>query len=930
MNIMQSVAGEEFLTVASTPLRSGGEKHMKKKSSPTRRVRKPVPAAQEKSPASQAAVSFPIIGIGASAGGFEALEQFISNVPKDSGMAFVIVQHLDPTRKGLMPELLQRCTPMNVMQVKDRTRVRPDCVYVIPPNKNMSILHGVLHLFEPSTKRGQRLPIDFFLCSLALDQQQNAIGVILSGMGSDGTPGQRAIREKGGLAVAQEPSTAKFDSMPRSVIDAGLADIVAPADELPGRIMVWLKHAPHAAVPEAAVDSSMRGALEKILILMRSRTGHDFSYYKKNTLYRRIERRMGIHQIEKIASYVRFLNENPDELDLLFRELLIGVTGFFRDPDVWQLLREKTLPELLAHHPTRLLRAWVAGCSTGEEAYTLAIVFREVVEKLKPGKNFKLQIFATDLDRDAIDKARQGVFSDKISADLTPELLRRYFTEEEGGYRVRAAIREMVIFSPHSVIKDPPFTKLDILSCRNLLIYLAPEIQQKLFPLFHYSLTPGGLLILGNAETIGHFSGLFATVSGKSRIYQRLDSVVRLDPIEFPSSFSPAYSAASDTPDGRQPIQNLQTQIEQLLLRRYAPPSVLVNESGNIIHISGKTGKYLEPAAGKANLNVFAMARDGLRHELTSAFQKALRQTGPVTLRGLKIGTNGGSQHADLIVERLEETEPLAGLVIIVFCDIEAPVETKTPARTAKDDAKQPRLAELERELRQNREELRNTREQMQTTQEELRSSNEEMQSTNEEMQSTNEELTTSKEEMQSLNEELQTVNAELQGRLDELSLINNDMRNLLNSTEVATVFLDKELKIRRFTTQAVKITTLIPGDVGRPISDIACELLYPGLSDDSREVLRKLGAMEKPIRTSEGSWFSARIMPYRTMDDRIDGVVISYWDITTAKELEAKLQEMQLALENRLAGKSTELDKAQTELKAERKRTTSVKPRKT
>ena len=413
---------------------------MKKNPSPASRVRKPTPAVQEKSLASQAAVSFPIIGIGASAGGFEALEQFMAHVPDDCGMAFVIVQHLDPTRKGLMPELLQRGTRMKVMQVKDRTRVRPDCVYVIPPNKNMSILHGVLHLFEPSAKRGQRLPIDFFLRSLALDQQQEAIGVILSGMGSDGTPGLRDIKEKGGLAVAQEPSSAKFDSMPRSVIDAGLADIVAPADELPGRIMAYLEGVPHADVPAAGVESSMRGALEKILILMRSRTGHDFSYYKKNTLYRRIERRMGIHQIEKIASYVRFLNENPEELDLLFKELLIGVTGFFRDPDVWQLLRDKTLPGLLARHPARLLRAWVAGCSTGEEAYTLAIVFREVVEHLKPGKNFKLQIFATDLDRDAIDKARQGVFSEKISADLTPEQLRRYFTR--GGRRLPGARRD--------------------------------------------------------------------------------------------------------------------------------------------------------------------------------------------------------------------------------------------------------------------------------------------------------------------------------------------------------------------------------------------------------------------------------------------------------------------------------------------------------
>ncbi len=902
---------------------------MKKNPSPANRSRKPVPAAQRKSSSAQAKDDFPIIGIGASAGGFEAMEQFLAHVPDESGMAFVIVQHLDPTRKGLLPELLQRGTRMKVIQVKDRTRVRPDCVYVIPPNKNMSILHGILHLFEPSAERGHRLPVDFFLSSLALDQQQKAIGVILSGMASDGTLGLRDIKEKGGLAVAQEPSSAKFDSMPRSVIDAGLADIVAPAEELPGRIMAFLERVPHVEVPAEALESRMRGALEKILILMRSRTGHDFSFYKKNTLYRRIERRMGIHQLDKIAAYVRFLNENPEELDLLFKELLIGVTGFFRDPDVWELLREKTLPALLADRPARLLRAWVAGCSTGEEAYTLAIVFREVVEKLKPEKNFKLQIFATDLDRDAIDKARQGVFSANISEDLTPEQLRRYFTKEEGGYRVRAEIREMVIFSPHSVIMDPPFTKLDILSCRNLLIYLAPEMQKKLFPLFHYSLHPGGILVLGNAETIGQFTGLFAPVKDKSRIYRRLDSAVQPDPVEFPSTFAPSMPANSDASEARKPIHNLQTQAEQLVLRRYAPPSVLVNESGNIIHIGGRTGRYLEPAAGKANLNVFAMAREGLRHELASAFQKALRQTGPVILRGLKIGTNGGCQHADVIVERLEESEPLAGLVMIVFCDIAPPVEAKRAVKGGKKSAHHPRLAELELELRQNREELRNTREEMQTTQEELRSSNEEMQSTNEEMQSTNEELTTSKEEMQSLNEELQTVNAELQGRLDELSQSNNDMRNLLNSTEVATLFLDKELKVRRFTTQVTKIIKLIPGDVGRPLSDLASDLLYPELCDDAREVLRKLGSIEKAVRTQEGSWFSARIMPYRTSDDRIDGVVISFWDITEAKELEAKLKEIQASLEDRIERKSAELDDSQNELKAEKGRTAAVKPRK-
>jgi two-component system, chemotaxis family, CheB/CheR fusion protein len=888
---------------------------------PENRGETPDPAVANPSPDSQVTGAFPIIGIGASAGGFEALEQFMSRLPVDCGMAIVIVQHLDPTRKGLMPELLQRVTAMKVTQVKDRTRVRPDNVYVIPPNKDLSILRGVLHLSEPAEKRGRRLPIDFFLHTLAKDRGQRAVGVILSGMGSDGTAGMQSIREHSGLAVAQEPGSAKFDSMPRSVIDAGLADIVAPAGELPDRIIAHLGgHSPHMEIV-AESKTNPRGSLEKILTHMRNRTGHDFAHYKKNTLHRRIERRMCIHQIDKIASYARFLHENPEEIDLLFKELLIGVTGFFRDPQVWKLMRDKFLPKLLAGHPTHQLRAWVAGCSSGEEAYTLAILFREALEKLELGITPKLQIFATDLDRDAIDKARRGLFSEKAAEGLTPEQLRRYFSKEGGGYRVRAEIREMVIFSPHSLIMDPPFTKLDILTCRNLLIYLDPEMQKKLFPLFHYSLNSGGILVLGNAETTGQFTGWFSTVCAKSRIYQRIDTAVRADPVEFPSSFAPGLSAASEAPEAQRPNASLQTLAEQLLLRRFAPPAVLVNDTGNIIHITGKTGKYLEPAAGKANLNIFAMAREGLDHELSSGFQKAMRQAGPVTLHGLKIGTNGGTQHADVIIERLEGTEPLAGLLLIAFCDRAALVDVEPEPTTGSPSTDQTRVKDLEFELRRNRETLRDTREAMQTSQEELRSTNEELQSANEEMQSTNEELTTSKEEMQSLNEELQTVNAELQGRLDELSLANNDMKNLLNSTEVATLFLDKELNIRRYTSEATKIIKLIPGDVGRSITDLASELIYPELCNDVREVLRKPRSVEKPIRTRDARWFSVRIMPYRTLSDLVDGVVITFWDITESKTLETRLQEMQIALQDRLDGKSSELVKAKDALKAQRGR---------
>lgn len=848
--------------------------------------------------ASKASATFPIVGIGASAGGLEALEQFLARVPPGSGMAFVIVQHLDPTRKGIMPELLQRATGMKVIQVKNRTPVREDCVYVIPPNKDMSILHGVLHLLAPASPRGLRLPIDIFLRSLALDQQERSVGVILSGMGSDGTLGLRAIKEKAGVALVQEPATAKFDSMPRSAIDAGLADIVAPAGELPGKIFAYLQRKPLIVRTELVLEDKTQSALEKVMVLLRDHTGNDFSLYKRNTLYRRIERRMGIHQITKMARYVRYLQENSQELDLLFKELLIGVTNFFRDPAVWEELRTKVIPALLASRsPGHALRAWVPGCSTGEEAYTLAMVFREAVEALKPKASFFLQIFATDLDRDAIDKARHGVFPPNITTDVSAERLKRFFTKEDHGYRVRREIREMVIFAPQNIIMDPPFTKLDLLSCRNLLIYLTTEVQKKLMPLFHYSLTPGGLLLLGSAETVGSSTDLFASVSAKARIFKRTETVQRPVQVEFPASFKVGKPFGPESAQPAKPSASLQSLADQLILRSYAPPTVLTNDKGDIFYISGRTGKYLEPAAGKANWNLFAMAREGLRYELAAAFPKALKQKESVLLHALKVGTDGGTQCVDVSVQRLDEPGPLHGLVIIVFTDVAMAVTThtsKTPAQNA-------RLTASERELQRVRAEARITHEEMQTSQEEIRSANEELQSTNEELQSTNEELTTSKEEMQSLNEELQTVNAELQAKLQELSSSSNDMKNLLDSTDIAMLFLDRHLNVRRFTHQATKIIKLIPSDVGRPITDLVSNLDDPALSADAREVLRSLVPKEKPVSTPDGRWFSVRIMPYRTLDDRIDGVVITFADITVAKTLEAELREKQAALEQRV-----------------------------
>lgn len=830
---------------------------------------------------------FPIVGIGSSAGGLEALELFLANVPEKSGMAYVIIQHLDPTHKGVMVELLQRGTSMRVFQARDRMRVQANCVYVIPPNKDMSILHGVLHLLDPVAPRGLRLPIDFFFRALADDQQEHSIGVILSGMGSDGTLGLRSIKEKAGVVFVQDPGSAKFDGMPKSAIEAGLADVVASADALPGKISAYLQHTPMIATPELENETKTSSALEKVVILLRAQTGHDFSLYKKTTIQRRIERRMGLHQIKKIDIYVRFLRENPQEVELLFRELLIGVTSFFRDPEAWEQLKIDVLPALLDGRTShQALRAWVPACSTGEEAYTLAILFQETLEKLKPAKPITLQIFATDLDQHAIEKAREGIFPANIAADVSAKRLDRYFVKVERGYQVAKSIREMIIFAPQNIIMDPPFTKLDLVSCRNLLIYLTPELQKKLLPLFHYSLNRGGFLFLGNAETVGTFTNLFTPLAGKTHIYRRFDSVLTPELVEFPTTL---FSAQAGTPSKPlKPAANLQSLADELILQRFSPAAALTNESGDILYINGRTGKYLEPAAGKANWNIFVMAREGLRYALTSGFQKAVRVKETVALKNLVVETNTGKQVVNVTIQPLTGAKQLDGMVMVVFTDVAVKPPLKLHGKQRKDTE---RVAELEQDLESARQEVQSTREEMQTSQEELKSTNEELQSTNEELQSTNEELTTSKEELQSMNEELHTVNQELQTRLDELAHTNNDMKNLLDSTDIATLFLDNSLCVRRYTSATGKLTRLIPGDVGRPITDIASTLLYPELAEDAREVLNSLVKVERQLLIPDGNWFAVRILPYRTLENMIDGVVITFSDITVSKKLETELR---------------------------------------
>jgi two-component system CheB/CheR fusion protein len=837
-------------------------------------------------------VQFPIACIGASAGGLEALEQFLGNVPEYSGMAYVVIQHLDPTQKGMLPELLQRITKMKVFQVKDRMPSKPDCVFVIPPNSSMSILKGVFHLFEPIETRGLRLPIDFFMRSLADDQHERSIGIILSGMGSDGSIGLRAIKEKNGVVMVQDPATAKYDSMPRNAIDSVVVDIVAPANLLPARIIDFLKHVP-AIKADLDIEIKDKSSLEKIIILLRTNTGNDFSLYKKNTVYRRIERRMTVHKIDKISSYVHFLQENPKESGILFKELMIGVTSFFRDAAVWEKLKETIIPEIISNREEgSILRAWIPGCSTGEEAYSLAMVFKEATEKKYPNCGFSLQIFATDLDNEAIETARKGIFRANISADITPNRLNRFFIRTDEGYRVNTEIREMVVFANHNIIMHPPFTKIDILSCRNLLIYMDNELQKKLFGLFYYSINPEGILLLGSAETLGTQGPLFTTVDSRLKIFKRSVTTIVPELFDFPASFSRNRPANYEKQIPAKSILNIQTLADQLLLQHFSPAGVLVNENGDIIYISGHTGKYLEPAVGKANMNIFAMLRDGLHNEFPIAFRKAIMTKKSVVLSNIKVGANGGSLTLNVKIQWIDKPEPLNGLVMIIFTDMPDVPGIDLRSKKGKKTLDNIRQMELERDLQHTREEMQSTLEEMQTSQEELKSTNEEFQSTNEELQSSNEELTTSKEEMQSLNEELQTVNAELQSKVEEFSRVNNDMKNLLNSTDIATLFLDKELNIRRFTNQATKIFKLIKGDIGRPITDLVSDLIYPDLADDALEVLRSLVFIQKQIPAKDKRWFSIRIMPYRTFDDRIDGLVITFINLSDLKQVEGKLHE--------------------------------------
>lgn len=831
-------------------------------------------------------MSIRILGIGASAGGLEPLEQFIGRIPPTSGLACVVVQHLDPTQKALLPELLQRVTPMPVREAAHGMPVEPDCVYVIPPNTELSVVDGLLNLAEPVEPRGLRLPINVLFSSLASARGERAIGVVLSGMGSDGTLGLQAIKAVGGLTAAQEPDTAQFDAMPASAIAAHCVDLVAPPGDLPERILDCLART-DARDADASGPDPESTPLQRILHLLQDRTRHDFSLYKPSTLHRRIERRMAIHETATLPAYADFLERNPQEIDLLFKEVLIGVTSFFRDAPVWQYLADVTLPELLRERRgSPDLRAWVVGCSTGEEAYSLAMIFVEAMARLPRPHDFSLQIFATDLSPDAIATARRGHYPAQIRDSVSPERLARFFTADDHGYQVNSEIRDLVLFARQDVVLDPPFTRLDLISCRNLLIYFDQGLQRKLIPLFHYSLRAGGILLLGSSETVGRHQELFAPIESRLRLHRRQDHP-RSGDIRLPmKSFPPLSRLTRESPVSTDPpspriSDNLQAAADQVLLQVYAPAAVVVNDEGDIVYISGRTGKYLEPAAGKANWNFHAMVREGLRIRVVEALRRATEQSEPVQLSGLQVQLpGGGTQDVDVTVQALQEPSALRGMKMIVFRDLASTQPDPASRRQSGSAARQAHAAELRRH-----------QDEIQTLREENRASREELQSANEELQSTNEELTTSKEEMQSMNEELQTINAELQTKLDDLFLAQSDLKNLLNSIDIAILFLDEDLNVRRYTDRASGIFKLRESDIGRPLSDLATSLRYPELGDDARVTLDTLGIAEKQVPAADGRWFTVRIMPYRRLDNVIDGVVITLLDITETKELERALR---------------------------------------
>jgi two-component system, chemotaxis family, CheB/CheR fusion protein len=836
-----------------------------------------------------------IVGVGASAGGLEAFEQLLVSLPSDTNMAFVLVQHLAPTHESFLSELLAKSSKMPVFEVADGMTVAANHVYVIPPNVEMYINQGVLHLSPLSSGRARRMPIDIFLRSLAEDQQSRAVGVILSGTASDGTLGIQAIKAAGGITFAQDEESAKYSAMPQNAISAGNVDFVLRPEEIARELARIAKQVHFFAsdeVPETAENSAKNETLSKIYAVLRNFSRVDFNHYKPGTIKRRITRRMFLRKIDNLESYFQFLRKNRDEVENLFNDVLINVTGFFRDPEAFESLVKEAFPLMMTNKsPEAPIRIWVPGCSTGEEAYSIAIALLEFLGDR--ASNLHIQIFGTDLSESIIQKARAGFYPENIEVDLSAERLKRFFQKTDGGYQVAKAVRDVCIFARQDVGKDPPFSRLDMISCRNVMIYMGPILQKRIIPIFHYALNMNGILFLGSSETVGGFSDIFTALDKKARLYTK--RTVDMPPhFEFVPRFEPETEMPKVRPEPADRT-TLQKTADQMLLTRFTPASVLVNDKLEIVQFFGQTGRFLEPASGDASLNLLKMVKSGLQVELRLAFQKA-RRAGSVRKEGVLVELDGMLRVANFEILGLEGGANKHQYYLVVFEEGQAlrrsnavqPKEAKKNAKVKRSEV-EIENARLREELGATREYLESIIEEQRTTNEELRSANEEIQSSNEELQSINEELETAKEELQSANEELTTVNEELQSRNDELSRLNNDLNNLLSSVNIPIIMLGNDLRIRRFTPVTQKVMNLIPTDIGRPITDIKSNLRLPDLRQVISRVVDTLEIQEIEVEDNAGKWYSMRIRPYRTLDNKIDGVVIVLIEMDPRQRLTQK-----------------------------------------
>jgi two-component system, chemotaxis family, CheB/CheR fusion protein len=841
---------------------------------------------------------FLVVGLGASAGGIKAFKEFFTHVPPDSGMAYVVILHLSPEHESHLAEVLQVATEMPVMQVHGSVQIEPNHIYVIPPNKSLAMNDGHLALSEVKRIEERRAPVDIFFRTLADSKNAHAVSVVLSGTGSDGSMGMKRVKEMGGVCIVQDPREAEYSDMPRHSMATGLVDYVLPVSEIPRKIIAYRDRLERTRIPLEPLErpETDEQALRNIFTQLRVRTGHDFSNYKRATVLRRIERRINVHELSDLQAYAAFMREHQREAPALLKDLLISVTNFFRDCEAFEALERGFIRRLFEGKGLGdQVRVWVAGCATGEEAYTMAMMLAEFAETLTGAPT--VQVFATDIDEQAIATAREGFYTEADVADVSPERLRRFFIKEADGYRVRRELRETVLFAHHNLIKDPPFSHLDLISCRNLLIYLNRTAQERVMQVFHFALNLGGFLFLGTSESVDGSTDMFLVVDKEAHVYQSRAMAARL-PLPVTDQ-----SVAMRVTELRQKEERLQetraierlsyADLHQRLVEQYVPPSVVVNEEYDIVHLSERAGRYMQVAGGEPSHNLLKMVRPEIRMELRTALYQAVQNRASVEARSVPVHLEGGTRLVNLLVRPvLSEGDGAHGFILVVFEDAGEGAESPDSDALETVIAAEPAARQLEDELVRVKAQLRSTVEQYETQTEELKASNEELQAMNEELRSTAEELETSKEELQSVNEELTTVNQELKIKIEELSQANDDFRNLMNSTDIGTIFLDRALRLKLFTPRACDIFNLIPSDIGRPLSDLHGQITGGDLTVSLEHVISTLRPIQREIQTHGGHWYLMNILPYRTAEDRIEGVIATFLDITGRKEAEGQLRE--------------------------------------